>query len=136
MSIAAHWGMFLRGSPPVETAEDSMFRMVCGACSVFISPGGGDLPLRLSCLLYCLAMCSMWWPVCFRVRPELLWLCRFASLGMLASWYFVHDDYHSLKPPPGCGDIVWAVGSTLIGLSVWLTSPRKIVATNSSETIH
>jgi hypothetical protein len=77
------------------------------------------------CFFHCVGLLGCWWPVFFRSRRFSLWIWRFIGLFLLLPWYFVHSVYTDrLKsPPPGPGEIIWAVGSTLICLALWVKAP-------------
>jgi len=84
------------------------------------------LPICSLCFAYFPPLIGSWWPIVFRSRISTIWIWRLLSLGLLAPWYAVYLAYiDTFGAPPGCGSIVWAVGSLLIGLATWI-SPLKI----------
>jgi hypothetical protein len=78
-------------------------------------------------LLYPVAMLIVSGSACWRATRPWLWTWRVVSLALLIPWSFLIDPFTRHNPlhrTSGYGLIVWAVGSTLMALSVWVTSPR------------
>lgn len=134
MFIKGHWGSFLSGGPTTPvTPSDWVADIILLAGALLANPGAfsdrTSVVLATWPLLYCVSMLSAWMSLLqhrsCRSRG-LIYFCRFVSVGTLVSWYGVYDTYTKSKPPPGCGDVIWAIGSTLIGLTPWLVStPRR-----------
>jgi hypothetical protein len=123
MFITAHASAFGRGA---GTAAESMFWAILSALQPFAEPGNdrssSDMVVHILCLFYCLTLLASWWPVVLRSSRPVLWFYRIASFAALVTW---SDSFQRYGQATGYGDIIWAIGSTFIALSVWLVPPRQ-----------
>jgi hypothetical protein len=59
-----------------------------------------------------------------RPAPLTAWIYRTMSLTTLGMWSFAYGRYTTF-PSSGPGDLIWALGGNIIGLSVWIAPAKE-----------
>ncbi len=115
------------------TSADSLGLTVFGAIAFPYSLFAPDkevtrsnLPLYFVCFDYCFALASCTWVAIFRPHLPTVYIARLAAWGLLAApLYFISREFgDGAFLAAGPGDVIWLVGSGLIGLAGWIAPPR------------
>ena len=102
-----------------------LFSGLCAPAMPFMGGGVASVPIAFLLFAHFLSVFGGWLPVVFRLRAREVWFWRIVSLGFLLPLFLVANPTPRALFTPGSGGMMWAIGSGVLALAVWL-SPKRV----------